>query len=63
MTAFLLCSKGYHSPSAEIKISVPLSYPQARQLMRLLRKCSRAMKNLPLLEIEEKSGKYIQITL
>ena len=63
ITAGLLCSKGYHSPSAEIAISAPLSYSQARQLMRCLKKCSHAMKDFPLIEIEEKSGKYIQITL
>ncbi|MBE5784050.1 MAG: hypothetical protein E7329_12150 [Clostridiales bacterium] len=63
ITACLLCRKGYHSPSAQIEISARFSYPQAKQLMRCLRKCSRAMKDLPLVEIEEKSGRHIQITL
>lgn len=62
VTARILCSRAGHAP-ADMEASAPLSYSQARQLMRCLKKCSHAMKDFPLIEIEEKSGKYIQITL
>lgn len=66
ITAGLLCKKSHREAAendTEIEISHRLTYPQARKLMRALRKCRHVMNGLPLVEVESHEGEKVQIHL
>ena len=66
ITAGILCKKSAkpeETSDTEIEINHRITYPQARKLMRFLRKCRHFMNGMPLVQIDGADGSKVEIHL